>query len=41
MVIWSKDPMEVTETLEKAYMVKIVDIPEYYLGGNMEFLGEA
>jgi hypothetical protein len=39
--MWSKDPMAVIKALEKAYMLKIVGIPEYYLGGNVEFLGEA
>jgi hypothetical protein len=41
ILIWSKDPMEVIKALEKTYMLKIVGIPEYYLGGNVEFLGEA
>jgi hypothetical protein len=26
--------------MEKTYMLKIVDITDYYLGGNVEFLGE-
>jgi hypothetical protein len=33
--------MAVIKSLEKTYMLKSVGIPEYYLGGNMEFLGEA
>jgi hypothetical protein len=41
ILIWSKDPMAVIESLEKTYMLKSVGIPEYYLGGNVEFLGEA
>jgi hypothetical protein len=41
ILIWSKDPMAVIKTLEKTYMLKSVGIPEYYLGGNVEFLGEA
>jgi hypothetical protein len=41
ILIWSKDPMAVIKALEKSYMFKSVDIPEYYLGGNVEFLGEA
>jgi hypothetical protein len=41
ILIWSKDPMAVIKTLEKTYMRKSVGIPEYYLGGNVEFLGEA
>jgi hypothetical protein len=40
ILIWSKDPMAVIKALEKTYMLKSVDIPEYYLGGNVEFLGE-
>jgi hypothetical protein len=41
ILIWSKDPMEVIKSLEKTYMLKSVGIPEYYLGRNVEFLGEA
>jgi hypothetical protein len=41
ILIWSKDPMAVIKALEKIYMLKSVGIPEYYLGGNVEFLGEA
>jgi hypothetical protein len=41
ILIWSKDPMAVKKSLEKAYMLKNVGISEYYLGGNVEFLGEA
>jgi hypothetical protein len=41
ILIWNKDPMAVIKSLEKTYMLKIVDIPEYYLSGNVEFLGEA
>jgi hypothetical protein len=36
-----KDPKAVLKSLEKIYMIKSVGIPEYYLGGNVEFLGEA
>jgi hypothetical protein len=39
--IWNTYPMAVIKSLEKTYMLKSVDIPEYYLGGNVEFLGEA
>jgi hypothetical protein len=39
ILIWSKDPLPVIKSLEKTYMVKNVGIPEYYLGGNVEFLG--
>jgi hypothetical protein len=41
ILIWSKDPMAVIKSIEKTYILKSVDIPEYYLGGNVEFLGEA
>jgi hypothetical protein len=41
ILIWSKDPMAVIKALEKTYMLKSVGIPEYYLSGNVEFLGEA
>jgi hypothetical protein len=41
ILIWSKDPMAIIKALEKTYMLKSVGIPEYYLGGNMEFLEEA
>jgi hypothetical protein len=39
ILIWSKDPMAVINSLEKTYMLKSVGIPEYHLGGNEEFLG--
>jgi hypothetical protein len=41
ILIWIKDPMAVIKSLEKTYMLKSVDIPEYYLGGYVEFLREA
>jgi hypothetical protein len=41
ILIWSKDPMASIKSLEKSYMLKSVGIPEYYLGGNVEFLGES
>jgi hypothetical protein len=40
ILVWSKDPMAVIKSLEKIYVLKGVGIPEYYLGGNVEFLGE-
>jgi hypothetical protein len=33
--------MAVIKALEKTYMLKSVGIPEYYLGGNVEFLEKA
>jgi hypothetical protein len=41
ILIWSKNPMAVIKSLENTSMLKIVGIAEYYLGGNVEFLGEA
>jgi hypothetical protein len=41
ILIWSKDPMAFIKSLEMIYMLKSLDIPDYYLGGNVEFLGEA
>jgi hypothetical protein len=41
ILIWSKDTMAVIKSLEKTYMLKSMGIPEYFLGGNVEFLGEA
>jgi hypothetical protein len=38
ILTWSKDPMAVIKALEKTYLLKSVGIPEYYLGGNVEFL---
>jgi hypothetical protein len=28
-------------SLEKTYVLKNIDIPEYYLGGNVELLGDS
>jgi hypothetical protein len=39
--ILSKDPMAVIKALEKTYILKSAGIPEYHLGGNVEFLGQA
>jgi hypothetical protein len=36
-----KDAMAVIKALEKTYMLKSLGIPQYHLGGNVEFLGEA
>jgi hypothetical protein len=36
VLIWSKDPMAVLNSLEKTFMLKSVGIPEYYLSGNVE-----
>jgi hypothetical protein len=39
ILIWSKDPMAVIKALEKRHKLKSAGIPEYYLGGNVEFPG--
>ena len=41
ILMWSKDPMEVIKSIEKIYLLKNVDIPEYYLGENVELLGDS
>jgi hypothetical protein len=41
ILLWNKDHMAVIKSLEKIYVLKGVGIPEYYLGCNVEFLGEA
>jgi hypothetical protein len=41
ILTWIKDSMAVIKSLEKTYMLKSLGIPEYYLGGNVKFLGEA
>jgi hypothetical protein len=41
ILVWIKDPMAVFKSLETIYVLKVVGIPEYHLGGNVEFLGEA
>ena len=37
---WAKDPMIVLKELMEHYTLKGVGIPEYYLGGDVEFLDE-
>jgi hypothetical protein len=41
ILIWSKDPMDVINLLENTYLLKSLGIPDYYLSGDVEFLGEA
>jgi hypothetical protein len=41
ILVWSKIPMAVIKALEKIYLLKNVGILEYYLGGNIESLGES
>jgi hypothetical protein len=41
ILISCKDPMAVIKSLEKIYLLKNVGIPEYYLGGNVDFLGDS
>ena len=40
VMAWSKDPIEVINALKEQYTLKGVGIPEYYLGGNVEYLDE-
>jgi hypothetical protein len=35
ILIWSKDPMTIIKSLEKTNMLNSVDIPDYYLDGNV------
>jgi hypothetical protein len=41
ILIWSNYPMAIIKSLEKIYRLKNVGIPENYLGGNLEFLGDS
>jgi hypothetical protein len=41
ILIWSKYRMAVIKSLEKIDILMSVGIPEYCLGGNVEFLGES
>jgi hypothetical protein len=41
ILIYSKDPMIVIKPSEKIYIMKHIGIPEYYLGGNLEFPGDS
>ena len=40
VISFSKDPISVMNELKKAYVMKAVGTPEYYLGGNVIQLGE-
>lgn len=40
VLVFSKNPMEILTELQEKYVMKGVGIPEYYLGGNVEVLGE-
>jgi hypothetical protein len=40
-LIWSKDPMAVIKSSENIYFLKNVGIPEYYLGGSVQFFGDS
>jgi hypothetical protein len=39
ILIWSKDPMRVINSIEKIYLLKSNGISEYYLVGNIQSLG--
>ena len=38
VLIWSRNPMEIVSQLEEMYAMKGADIPEYHLGGDVEYL---
>ena len=40
LLIWSRKPTDIIKTFEEDFELKGVGIPEYYLGGNVEFLDE-
>ena len=40
LLIWSRKPADIIKTFEEDFELKGVGIPEYYLGGNVEFLDE-
>ena len=40
ILVWSCNPMRIMKLLMANYTMKGVGIPEYYLGGNVEQLGE-
>ena len=40
ILVWSRDPMHTMDLLMAKYTMKGVQIPEYYLGGNVEQTGE-
>ena len=35
IIVFSKDPMLVIQELKRTYIMKGVDKPQYYLGGNV------
>ena len=39
VIVFSKDPMSVIQTLKSTYIMKGVGKPEYYLGGDVIELG--
>ena len=41
LMIASKDPQKIIDYLEKEYTLKGVGEPQYYLGGDVNILGEA
>ena len=40
VLAWSDDPMAIMEELRKIYTLKGVGFPEYYLGGDVEYMNE-
>ena len=40
ILIWSRDPEAIVRDIEEEFQLKNVGPPEYYLGGNVEYLDE-
>jgi hypothetical protein len=40
ILIWIKDPMAIIKSSKVTYMLKSVEIPGNYLGGNVKFVGK-
>jgi len=40
ILAWSRNPMDLMDEVKRSYTLKGVGVPEYYLGGNVEQLGE-
>ena len=41
ILAFSKDPLAVIKDIQKDYTLKGIGAPEYYLGGNIEYLSDA
>jgi hypothetical protein len=40
IITWIMDLVAIVTSLKKTYMIMSKGIPEYYLGGNVEILGD-